>query len=100
MTELQRAQGLFRAVVFPTAMSLLLLAAIIGEVLHFSTKESDEIALSRQSQRVEVAINQSVHQVAVNQEASTYWDDAVIKMRQSPLDLEWIDDNLGIWFHT
>lgn len=100
MTEFHRAHGLFRAVVFPTAMSLLLLAAIVGAVLDFSTKESDEIALGRQSQRVQVAIDQGLRQVSVNQEASTYWDDAVIRMRQSPLDLDWIDDNLGIWFHT
>jgi diguanylate cyclase (GGDEF)-like protein len=41
-----------------------------------------------------------VQSVTVDQEASTYWDDAVTRTRERPLDLEWIDNNLGIWFHT
>ena len=89
-----------RAVVLPTAITLLVLAALVGAVLQFSTSRTDDLALSRQNHRVKIAIEEGMTAVTINQEASTYWDDAVIRTRQRPLDLQWIDNNLGIWFHT
>ena len=47
-----------------------------------------------------VAVAQSIASITVDQEASTYWDDAVVRTRERPLDLSWIDNNLGVWFHT
>ena len=89
-----------RAVGLPTAIALIALAAMVAAILDYSTSQTDEIALSRQNQRVRVAVEQSVEAIRIDQEASTYWDDAVIRTRQVPLDLEWIDDNLGVWFNT
>jgi len=89
-----------RAVALPTALILVLLAAVVAEILQFSTSRSDQLALARQYQRVNVAMEQSMLAIATDQEASTYWDDAVIRTRQRPLDLEWIDNNLGVWFNT
>ena len=74
-----RARGLLRAVALPTALTLLVLAAIVGSVLHFSTRESDRFAAERQQRLVGIAIEQSVIAIANDQEASTYWDDAVIR---------------------
>jgi diguanylate cyclase (GGDEF)-like protein len=91
---------LVRAVALPTALILVLLAAVVAEILQFSTSRSDQLALARQYQRVNVAMEQSMLAIATDQEASTYWDDAVIRTRQRPLDLEWIDNNLGVWFNT
>jgi len=87
-------------VALPTAITLLVLAAIVGAVLEFSTRRTDELALTRQTQRVKVGIEQSLNAVKIDQEASTFWDDAVVRTRQRPLDLEWIDNNLGVWFYT
>src|SRR4051812_19476572 len=89
-----------RAVVLPTAATLLLLAAIVGAILEFSTSRTDQLALVRQNQRVSVAVAQSIASITVDQEASSYWDDAVLRTRERPLDLSWIDNNLGVWFHT
>ena len=89
-----------QAVWIPTAITLMVVAAIVGAILHFSTSRSDQLALSRQYERLNVAIAQSMLTVAAEQEASTYWDDAVIRTRQRPLDLTWLDNNLGTWFHT
>jgi diguanylate cyclase (GGDEF)-like protein len=89
-----------RAVVLPAAFTLLLLAAIVGAILEFSTSRTDQLALVRQTQRVRVAVAQSIESITVDQEASTYWDDAVVRTRERPLDLTWIDNNLGVWFHT
>ena len=94
------AHGPVRAVILPTALILFLLAAMVWGVLDFSTSKTDEIAVRRQAQRVQIAIEQSLKSVKVDQEASTLWDDAVVRTRQKPLDRDWIDDNLGTWFHT
>ena len=91
---------MLRAVALPTAAILIVLAAIVGSVLDISTRRTDALALSRQTQRINVAIEQSLKAVTVDQEASTYWDDAVTRTRERPLDLEWLDNNLGVWFHT
>ncbi len=89
-----------RAVVIPTALTLLVLAGIVGGVLQFSTARTDEIAASMQRHRVRVAVIEGIKAVGVDQEASTYWDDAVLRTRERPLDEEWVDNNLGVWFHT
>jgi diguanylate cyclase (GGDEF)-like protein len=98
-----RSEGgnaLLRAVALPTAIILLVLAVIVGGVLDVSTSRTDALALSRQTQRVSVAVEQTLKAVTVDQEASTYWDDAVTRTRERPLDLEWLDNNLGVWFNT
>ena len=89
-----------RAVIIPSAITIALLATIVASVLHFSTSRSDDLALERQSRLVKSTLTESIHWIAIDQEASTYWDDAVLKLREKPLDLEWVDNNLGIWFHT
>ena len=93
-------RALLRAVVLPTAITLIVLATIVGAILHVSTSTSDELAAKRQYQLVKLAVDEGISAVAVNQEASTYWDDAVVRMHQRPLDLQWVDNNLGVWFHS
>ncbi len=100
MIQSRGGRALARAVWLPTVVTLVVLAAIVGAILHFSTSRTDQLALGRQFSRLNVAIGQSLLTVATDQEASTYWDDAVIRTRQRPLDLEWVDNNLGVWFHT
>src|SRR5258706_11476251 len=100
---MKRSDGgtaLIREVALPAAIALLLLSAIVAAILHFSTNQTDELAAERQNRRVTIAVDQSVIAIANDQEASTYWDDAVIQTRKRPLDLEWLDNNLGVWFHT
>jgi sensor domain CHASE-containing protein len=100
LTKSESGNAWLRAVALPTALTLFVLAGIVGAILDVSTSRTDELARSRQTQRVNVAIEQSLKAVAVDQEASTYWDDAVVRTRERPLDQQWIDNNLGIWFHT
>ncbi len=100
MKRPESGRAWLRAVVLPTGATLLLLAAIVGAILEFSTSRTDQLALVRQNQRVSVAVAQSIASITVDQEASTYWDDAVVRTRERPLDLIWIDNNLGVWFHT
>ena len=48
----------------PAAITLLLLALIVGTVLHFSTSRSDELAVARQNRLVSIAIRQSMTAIA------------------------------------
>ena len=100
MNRSGRGNPFIRAVALPTALTLLVLAAIVGAVLQFSTSRTDDLAVMRQTQRVKVQLEHELNAITIDQEASTYWDDAVLRTRQRPLDLDWIDNNLGVWFHT
>ena len=100
MRQSDAGNALMREVALPAGIALLMLAAIVGAIVHFSTSQSDQLAAESQNRRVSIAVEQSVIAIANDQEASTYWDDAVIQTRKRPLDLVWLDDNLGIWFHT
>ncbi|WP_114951888.1 putative bifunctional diguanylate cyclase/phosphodiesterase [Sphingosinicella terrae] len=97
MTDAARLH--WRAIVAPALLVLVLLGGLVGAVLHASATGSDEAALQRQTALVAVAVRQGLARVRKDQEASTNWDDAVVRLRQEPLDLDWIDQNLGIWFH-
>lgn len=98
--DARRSQLLLRSVVLPTAAALFALAVIVGGVLLVATGGSDLSAVRRQSHMAQLALNQSIAAVRRNQEASTYWDDAVRQVHKRPLDLPWIDRNLGVWFHS
>lgn len=87
-------------VILPTLAAMTLLALMVGLVLHYSTRRADVLALERQNRLVALAVQQSAEKIATDQEASTLWDDAVARVRERPLDYRWIDNNLGIWFHS
>ena len=99
LSKPQISQSLLRAVALPTTAALLLLSALVGSVLHFSTSRSDQLAAIQQEKLIELAVTQGIETVAKDQEASTFWDDAVTRVHQHPLDVAWIDNNLGIWFY-
>ena len=100
MDRSEASNAVIREVAVPAAIALLMLGAIVWAILYIATRQTDQLAAARQNYRVEVAVEQSIIATANDQEASTYWDDAVIQTRKRPLDLQWIDNNLGIWFHT
>ena len=89
-----------QCVVLPTLGVVAFLGLLIVSFLYMATSSSDELALKHQQQLVELSLRQSAARLINDQEASTIWDDAIEHLRQRPLDLEWIDNNLGIWFYT
>jgi diguanylate cyclase (GGDEF)-like protein len=95
-----RWRTIWRAVIAPTLLALALLGLLVGGVLSLSTDGSDEAAIRRQTHLLELAVRQGIADVRKDQEASTNWDDAVVRVRQRPLDMEWLDTNLGVWFNT
>ncbi|WP_226372717.1 putative bifunctional diguanylate cyclase/phosphodiesterase [Allosphingosinicella flava] len=84
----------------PTAAVVLLVALLVGGVLFLSTNRVDALATERQMKLASLVLDQAMTSTAHDQEASTYWDDAVVNVTAPNPDLDWLDNNLGIWFHT
>lgn len=84
----------------PVVATVAIVAGLVGALLIWSTSEVDGVAVERQRQVAQTVIAQSVGRIAHEQEASTVWDDAVQVVRSKDPDEEWLDNNLGIWFHT
>jgi diguanylate cyclase (GGDEF)-like protein len=95
-----RAPKIWAAVVVPALAAVLVSAALLAAVLSVSTSRSDRLAVTRQHDRATEAVREAVTAVFEDQQASAVWDDAVLKVRGRPLDLVWLDSNLGVWFHT
>lgn len=79
------------------AAALTVLVSILG-LLYWSGGEVDRIASQRDRAIVSLLLQQGVARIGHAQESSTIWDEAVLELRKRPLDLRWIDLNLGIWF--
>jgi diguanylate cyclase (GGDEF)-like protein len=89
-----------RDVALPTAAVMLLAALLVCAVLFFSTARVDALATERQTKLASLVMKQTMASIAHDQEASTYWDDAVVNVKAARPDLDWIDNNLGVWFYT
>ena len=100
MSRPQITHSLLGAVALPTAAAMLLLSVLVGCVLHLSTSRSDQLAAVQQEKLIRLAVAPGVESIAKDHEPSTFWDDAVTRVHQHPLDLQWIENNLGVWFYT
>jgi diguanylate cyclase (GGDEF)-like protein len=77
-----------------TFFGLLLLA-----VVAYAGWSANRTAIERERQLVENALDQSVSRVLNEEKAIAWWDDAVINAQSRPLDLEWIETNIGVYFY-
>jgi diguanylate cyclase (GGDEF)-like protein len=78
--------------------SLVVVCAVMGLLL-WSSREVDRIALQHEEAVVATMLTRAKSRVAHMQESSTIWEDAVTKVNERPLDLEWVDRNMGVWFY-
>jgi len=78
--------------------SLIVVCAVMGLLL-WSSREVDRIALQHEEAVVATMLIRAKSRVAHMQESSTIWEDAVTKVNERPLDLEWVDRSMGIWFY-
>ena len=70
---------------------------IVG-ILILTTRESDHLALDRQTRLVSHVLSEQFAKFAHDQESVTLWDDA-IRRTTVDFDPEWIDLNLGVWLY-
>ncbi len=79
---------------------VLVMATLLAAFIWVAARKADELAIDRQQHLIAIVLEQNFRSVAQDQESSTVWDDSVKQMRARARDLQWMDDNLGIWFHT
>jgi len=72
-----------------------LLVAVVG----YAGWSSNSKAVMRERQLVENALDQSVSRVLDQQKAIAWWDDAVINAQARPLNVEWLETNVGVYFY-
>jgi diguanylate cyclase (GGDEF)-like protein len=72
--------------------------ALVAGVLFLATRESDDIASERQYRLVSHALAESFAKITHDQESVTVWD-AAVQHTKGDLDLDWLDENFGIWFY-
>jgi len=96
---LLRHKSLGAQVALPVVVALLATTVLVAAFLLWSTRQADTLARERQVRIVASLLDRRMGDMAHDQEASTVWDEAVIMLRQPKLDIDWIDINLGVWFH-
>jgi diguanylate cyclase (GGDEF)-like protein len=88
-----------RQILLPVVLGVAGVAGLVAAFLLWATAEANNVAAERQRRIVATVLSHSIASVAHDQEGATVWDDAVLKVRARRLDLEWVDGNLGVWFH-
>jgi len=79
--------------------ALVLFGAMLVVIVAYAGWEANRTAIVRERQLVENALDQSVSRVLDQQKAIAWWDDAVINAQARPLDLEWLETNIGLYFY-
>lgn len=64
-----------------------------------ATHESDVVSVERQARSAHHAIETSIDELALQQEAVAIWDDAAAHLVARNRDMTWIHDNMGSWLH-
>jgi len=88
-----------------TRLTLLIGAALaffgvlLVGVVAYAGWSANRTAIVRERQLVENALDQSVSRILDQQKAIAWWDDAVINAQRRPLDLEWLETNVGVYFY-
>lgn len=93
-------EALTSQIIVRTIFIVLLMATMLGGFMWYAASKADELSIDRQQKLIATVLEQNFRSVAHDQEVATVWDDAVEKIARQPIDRDWIDDNLGVWFHS
>lgn len=83
----------------PIILATLLIVVIVVAGLAWVTRTSDAASVDRQVRTAVHAIDNSLGQLAHDQEVVAIWDDPVIQLRSGSPDWQWFDDNVAVWLH-
>jgi diguanylate cyclase (GGDEF)-like protein len=96
----QRLGGRFSTrILLPVALVTTVAIGLAAFSLFWAVRQSDEVSVERQLRTTQRTIGALVEELAQQQEMVAVWNDAVEKLRERPLNLEWIDGNLGPWLY-
>ncbi|MGE0742863.1 MAG: putative bifunctional diguanylate cyclase/phosphodiesterase [Hyphomonadaceae bacterium] len=79
--------------------ALAFFGVVLVGVVAYAGWSANRTAIVRERQLVENALDQSVSRVLDQQKAIAFWDDAVVAAQTRPIDVEWLETNIGIYFH-
>lgn len=79
--------------------ALAIFGALIMAIVAYAGFSANQAAVQRERQLVENALDQSVSRVLDQQKAIAWWDDAVIHAQMRPVDTEWLETNVGVYFN-
>jgi diguanylate cyclase (GGDEF)-like protein len=80
-------------------VALVFFGTVLLAVIAYAGWSANAKAVDRERQLVENALDQAVSRVLNEEKAIAWWDDAVINAQMRPLDLEWIETNIGVYFY-
>lgn len=83
-----------------TLLIVSLMAGLLTVFMWVAARKADELSIDRQQRIISTVLEQNFRSIEHDQESSTVWDDSVEQLRAVDRDEDWIDANLGIWFHT
>src|SRR5262245_23030278 len=85
---------------FPIAVAGCAAALLVAVVLLFATRESDQVALERQTRLVTHVLKEQLAKITHDQQSVTIWDESIRQTEKAEIDLEWFDGNFGPWLYT
>ncbi len=86
-----------RGVVLPVVLVALTTLSMGTAAILWAVDKSNDVSAERQLRTTDSSIRAVVQELAQQQEMVAIWDDAVLELNKTPLDLKWIDANLGVW---
>ena len=93
-------ETLVSQIILRSVAIVVLMAGLLAGFAWVAARKADQLSSVRQQKLIATVLDQNFRAIAHDQEAATVWDDSVDEMRARRIDLDWVDNNLGIWFHT
>jgi diguanylate cyclase (GGDEF)-like protein len=88
-----------RGVLLPVVLVACTTLSMGAGAIFWAVDKSNNISAERQLLQTEASIRAAVQELAQQQEMVAIWDDAVVELNKSPLDLKWVDANFGVWLN-
>jgi len=79
--------------------ALVFFGIILVAVVAYAGWSANRTSVERERTLVENALDQAVSTVLNQEKAICWWDDAVVNAQKRPLDLQWIETNIGVYFY-
>jgi diguanylate cyclase (GGDEF)-like protein len=86
-----------RSVILPVLLVAVATLSLGAASILWAVNKSNDVSAERQLRMTDRSIRAVVQELAQQQEIVAIWDDAIVELNKSPMDLKWIDANIGVW---
>jgi len=86
-------------ILLPVTIVTVTALALAAFSIYWAVRQSNDVSVERQVRMTERSVQAILGELAQQQEMVAVWNDAVEKLRETPLDFEWLDANMGLWLH-